>query len=264
MTAVEREDLEPSKPARLRTQWRLIQVALIFLTRVSIIVQGHISATDIARASRYYPIVGLLVGGCLGLIYLLTRQFFPPLLAATLTAVASAIITGAFHEDALGDVADAFGGGMTPERKLEIMRDSRLGTYGSFALFSALLIRIQCLAILDSGVIVSALCAIHAVSRWPMVWLLYRAPRARTEGLGAGTQNLTATEPMVSTVSTLAIAFLCLPPLSALVVMGACAAATLAVWHLASRHVGGITGDVLGSTQQIGELGALLMLVAVV
>jgi adenosylcobinamide-GDP ribazoletransferase len=237
-------------------------VAVIFLTRVPLPVRGTIDPADIAEASRHYPLVGAAVGALIGGCYAVGAALFPASLAATLAALAGAVITGAFHEDALGDVADGLGGGATVERKLEIMRDSRLGTYGVLALVGALLVRIQAIALFTPAQALAALIGVHAASRVGIVWLLWLAPRARTEGLGAGTEGLTAREPAIATAWGLAIASLALGGPAGALALVSCALAAAAVARLALRHVGGVTGDILGTTQQAGELAALLALAA--
>lgn len=241
---------------------RLVAVATIFLTRVPVRLAGTITAADIARASRYYPLVGAGVGAGIGGLFALGSGFFPPLLAATLAALGGAVLTGAFHEDALGDVADAFGGGMTVARKLEIMKDSRLGTYGVLALVGALLVRVEALAALPVALAVPALVAIHAASRAGIVGMLWLSPRARTEGLGADTVGLTAREPGVALGLAALVAVGSLGLLPGLAVLGVAGLAALAVDRHARAQVGGVTGDVLGASQQAGELAALLLLVA--
>jgi adenosylcobinamide-GDP ribazoletransferase len=255
------EAVEALPAARFR-QWRLVRVAFIFLTRIPVRVSGEITPADIAAASRYYPFVGAVVGAALGGLLLLALQFFPPLLAATLAALGAAVVTGAFHEDALGDVADAFGGGFTVARKLEIMKDSRLGTYGVLALVGAFLLRIQALALLPVGLALGALVAVHAASRLGIVFMLWRSPRARTEGLGADTVGLTWREPVIATFVAACAVFFGLDWILGLVVLAVSGVVAWAVARYAHAQVGGLTGDVLGSAQQVAELVALLALLA--
>jgi adenosylcobinamide-GDP ribazoletransferase len=235
-------------------------VATIFLTRLPLRLEGTVTAADIAAASRYYPLVGAGVGLAVGGMYVLASGFFPPLLAATLAALGGAVVTGAFHEDALGDVADAFGGGMTVVRKLEIMKDSRLGTYGVLALVGALLVRVQAIALLPLELALPALVAVHAASRAGIVGMLWRSPRARTEGLGADTVGLTWREPAVALGLAAGLAALCLEPITAACTVALALGVAACVDGYARGQVGGVTGDVLGASQQLGELVLLLAL----
>lgn len=253
---------EAPSPPSPGGELRLVAVATIFLTRIPLRLAGTITPGDIARASRYYPLVGAGVGAAVAGLYGLGLAFFPPLLAATLAALGGAVITGAFHEDALGDVADAFGGGMTVERKLAIMKDSRLGTYGVLALVGALLVRIQALALLPWPLALPVLVAVHAASRAGIVAMLWRSPRARTEGLGADTLGLTAREPGVAGALSAGVACTLLGPAAGLITLAVAGLVALAVDRHARGQVGGVTGDVLGASQQLGELAALLALSA--
>lgn len=237
-------------------------IALIFFTRLPLTIPGEVKGGDVARASRYYPVVGALVGLFVAACYMLAARFFPPLLAATLAAVGSVLFTGAFHEDALGDVADAFGGGATRERKLDIMKDSRQGTYGVLALALALLVRIQAIALIPPAFAIPVLVAAHAVSRVGMVWMLWRIPVARTEGLGAELQHLSWPEALIASGLGLLIALLTLgPTMGAATLLAALVGAGLVTW-VSLRNIQGISGDVLGSSQQVGELFALLVAIA--
>ncbi|MNR89320.1 Cobalamin synthase [compost metagenome] len=240
---------------------RDLSIALVFLTRLPLPLTGEVDGRDIARSSRYYPLVGALVGLFVAACFTLASGPFPPLLAATLAATASTLMTGAFHEDALGDVADAFGGGMTRERKLEIMKDSRQGTYGVLAIVLALLLRIQAYALIPMAHAVPVFVACHALSRVGLVWMLWRLPTARQDGLGADAKSLTWREPLIATAlgALLATSLLGYAGIMAAIATGI---AALLVSYVSLRQIGGITGDVLGSSQQVGELFALLGLIA--
>jgi len=240
---------------------RDLAVAITFFTRLPWPIQGDVGPADISRSSRYYPIVGLLVGLAVALVYRLSLVFVPPLLAATLAVVASIVVTGGFHEDALADVADGFGGGYTRERKLEIMKDSRLGTYGTLAALLALLVRIQAIATLSPDQAIPALMAVHALSRIGIVWMLRLLPVARREGLGADAHRLSWVEPIMASLLGMGIGWLTLG-VQAWLPLAAVALGTVLISRLSMDHIGGITGDVLGSAQQVGELFALLALAA--
>ena len=113
-----------------REQWAVFLLAVQFLTRVPVSSADLFTETRLAAAVRYYPLVGVLVGAVAGAVFWLAQLVFPITLAVVLATVASLWVTGAFHEDGFADACDGLGGGATRERALEIMRDSRLGTYG--------------------------------------------------------------------------------------------------------------------------------------
>ena len=239
---------------------RDLGVAFVFLTRIPIRIAGDVTGADIARASRHYPVVGACVGAILGAIAWLGMQVFPATLAATLACVAGLLLTGAFHEDALADVADGFGGGFTVERKLAIMKDSLHGTYGVLALLTAMLVRVQAIAWFDSRAVLPALLATHALSRVGPVWLMRLLPVARAEGLGAEAGQVGWAEPLLALLLGTLIAVFALGPTLACFAVPVAAIATMGVGWLTLNQVRGITGDVLGTAQQVSELAVMLLI----
>jgi adenosylcobinamide-GDP ribazoletransferase len=222
---------------------------------------------DFSRSSRLVPIAGALVGLAGALVLALaTNLGLAPLPAATVAIAALLLVTGAMHEDGLADLADGFGGGANPERKLEIMRDSRIGTYGSAALVIALVLRIGALAGLvatDLGLAAAVLVAAGAMSRTAGLLPLALLPPARAAGAG-----FAARPPSLGALriaAALAIACACLPLLAGRSlprIIAACVAAALAAYAvsaLARRQIGGQTGDVAGAAQQAAEIAVLLV-----
>ena len=238
-----------------------LKAAVLFCTRLPIPHAATIAGVDIARASWAFPIAGAIVGLiAAGVYWLAGLAGLPSLPAAGLTVAVTLVVTGCLHEDGLADVADAFGG-HTRERKLEIMRDSRVGTYGACALSMSLLLRAAALAsIAAPAVAVPVLVAAHMAARGGMPLFMRLVPPARVDGLAAGV----GPPPPASTVAAMLLGvialFLGLGPAA-----GLCAAALLAAglallaW-LCIRQFGGQTGDVLGAVEQLGEI--LILLVA--
>src|SRR5258708_25069841 len=139
---------------------------------------------NFVRAHRALPLVGAAIGGAVGLICLALRAIgVPDLAAAALALGASAILTGALHEDGLADVADGFGGGRDRDSKLEIMRDSRLGTYGALILLVSFVAKLSALAALPDGFVVPSLIAAHALARGGLPAMSMNLPYARKDGL---------------------------------------------------------------------------------
>ncbi len=257
-------DLPDGSPAFRSGILRDVAIATIFLTRIPVRIPGEVTGQDIARASRHYPLIGGGVGAILGGGAWLAMQVFPPVLAATLACVLGLMLTGAFHEDALADVADGFGGGFTVERKLTIMKDSLHGTYGVLALVMAMLVRVQAIALLAPRVVLPALVVTHALSRVGPVWLMRLLPVARAEGLGAEASRIGWIEPVIAAAVATALAVISLGPGLAAFALLTAALSSLFVGWLSLRQVGGITGDVLGTAQQLSELGILLVIGALV
>jgi adenosylcobinamide-GDP ribazoletransferase len=236
-----------------------IALCLVFFTRLPLPVVDF-RDRGLAAAIWAAPIAGLAVAVIGALAYAvgiwLGLAAGP---AAALALAATLLATGCLHEDALSDVADGFGGGKTREKKLEIMRDSRIGTYGACALGFSLLIRWSVLSEFASPVYVFlALIAAHAASRGLLGAFMHLLPAARSDGLSvdAGT---------VSAETAIAGAVLGAVTLLALGFGGAVAAFILlgllfaAFRVLCRSQIGGQTGDTVGALQQFGEIAVLLV-----
>src|SRR5581483_6049570 len=163
-----------------------LRAAVAFLTRVPMPHPDGAIPPNFARAQRAFPVVGALIGAIVGLVYLGLKAIgLPALAAASLALGAGAILTGALHEDGLADVADGFGGGRTKEAKLEIMLDSRLGTYGALVLMVSFVAKLSAMAQLPSNAVIPALVASHALARGTLPVIAMTMPYARKEGLAA-------------------------------------------------------------------------------
>jgi adenosylcobinamide-GDP ribazoletransferase len=234
------------------------KVALAFLTRLPV-RQGQVwRDADLAGSVPLFPLVGALIGLAGGLAYALALGLgLPPWPAAALALATSIGATGALHEDGLADVADGWGGGRTREDKLRIMRDPRIGSYGTIALTLALLARAGALvALADPLQVMTALITAGAVSRAALPPVMIGLPQARSDGLAAlagRPHPLRATA--AALIAALAAAALLGPSAPAALVAGAVGA--LAVALLARHQIGGYTGDVLGAVQQLAEVGVL-------
>lgn len=249
-----------------------LAAAVIFLTRLPLPWRGHWPADLDQRALAWFPIVGALIGAAGGLLYWgLSLLALSPLLAAAVTVAALALLTGALHEDGLADVADGFGGGRDREAKLCIMKDSRVGTYGALALVLAALLKVAALAQLaEPRSVAAALIAGHALSRGLLPALKLALPDARRTGLSASQGRPNRARALAAAVIGLCFAATCLGklPLGAgfagLALLVLAAAAVAGMGWLARRQIGGITGDVLGASQQVAEITLLLGIVAAV
>lgn len=251
-------------------------LALQFFTRVP--VTGPLAAwvgysPAMLRASAaHYPGVGWLVGGVTAAVLVLVLMALPtvpalPWVAAVLSTVAGVMLTGAFHEDGLADTADGLGGGLTRERALEIMKDSRIGSYGAIALVLALLAKVSLLAMLvqvSPWMAVLGLFGAHVMSRlMPMFlirWLPHVGDTARSKSKPLADQLDDAA--LMAGLAWGALA-LCLllwvsPGLHWLAALAGAAAGLGWMWRLLWRRLRGFTGDGLGATQQLSELGFYL------
>ncbi len=237
--------------ARLREA----QLACMILTRIP---AGRIEGTapPLASAVWAFPLVGAGVGLIAGVVFLAAGALGLPALAAALLALATgALVTGGLHEDGLADTADGFGGGHTLTRKLEIMRDSRIGSYGVLALIFVLGLTASGMA--ASGSLLGFV-AIGAATRAAMLLPMVVLKPAREDGLGQSAQ--TGLGPPVW--AALAIAIVVCVAAGALVAAFVILATAIGVTALARRQIGGQTGDVLGATQKLTECAGWLTVAA--
>lgn len=235
----------------LATRMAEAQLALMLLTRLP---AGRIAgeAPPLGNAAWAFPLVGALIGALSGAIFWLSSLFgLPPLASALLAISASALLTGGLHEDGLADMADGFGGGRDPAKKLEIMRDSRLGSYGALAL--VLVIGLTASGISAAGGL-AIFVAIGAMSRTAMLLPLMLLPPARADGLGAAAATPINKAFWVALAGTVILAIPAQAGWPAVFALGA----TVAVMLLARRQIGGQTGDILGATQKLAECAAWL------
>ena len=231
-----------------------IRHAWAFLTRLP---GGAHPAGDreLGASVPWFPAVGAVIGLLLGLVWVAMGELVSPLTAATITVAAGVVMTGAFHEDGLADTADSLGG-YTPERRLAIMKDSRVGTFGALALVFSVLIRVVALASLEPVEGLVALVMAHAVGRSVATLVMVTTPAATATGLG---QSYLAYLPRSAVLAMGAIIAGCSVVGGPAGVVGYLLALTGAglLVVLARRAYGGTTGDVLGAVEQVGEMAAL-------
>lgn len=226
-----------------------------FLTRVPIRLRA---APDLAAAVPWFPVVGALIGAGVGLTTVGLMELVPGSVAAAVAIIIGVMITGAFHEDGLADTMDALGG-MTPERRREILKDSRHGSYGVAAMCSTIVLRIVCLASLGPAAAFAALVVAHTLGRGAAVAAMVTARSAPHEGLGADyTRALSRRSGAVGVLAALALSALVsgwwVGPLALAAAIGA-----VAVVRLAHRAFDGISGDLLGAVEQVGECLVLIV-----
>jgi adenosylcobinamide-GDP ribazoletransferase len=250
-------------------QLALFLTAVQFLTRVPVPDLKDFQPDWTARSTRYFPLVGAMVGLASGGVLIGASQVWTGGLPALLATAAGILITGAFHEDGLADAADGLGGGQTPERRLEIMKDSRVGTFGVLALGLAVALKVAALGQTPVTLVVFALIAAHAGGRGAAVLVMRLLPYA-------GDRASTKVKPVADGVTTvevavgLVFAMLALIPVALLapvatagaLVVAAGAAVIMAV--LAKRLIGGWVGDTLGATEQAFEIGFLVVFAGLV
>ena len=260
---------------RLRYEVRLILVAIQFLTRIPVPSFNHYDPQWLHQSSRYFPAVGLLIGVLCAGVFWLGSILFTPLVAAVISTAFGIKLTGAFHEDGLADSCDGLGGGLTRERTLEIMKDSRLGTYGVLGLVSALLLKISLLAAMPVSVAIVALIIGHTASRLFCISLLTLLPyggeieHAKAKPMA---QQLTPLQALYSSgwlILAIVLVTIISPNTMQQIAIGkwllALALALIVTDYmrrLLRRRLDGYTGDGLGAAQQLSEIAIYIGLAA--
>jgi adenosylcobinamide-GDP ribazoletransferase len=251
----------------IKSQVNLCYLALSFFTRLPVPKTMHYSPALLNQANRYFSLVGLLVGGILGLCFLLLSFCFPLSISVLLTMMISLLLTGAFHEDGLADMADGVGGAFEIKKRLAIMKDSRLGTYGAATLFLALLLKFQLLLVLAENsmwLVVGAIILAASLSRAVAGSFISSLPYV-SDDEGSKSKPLAQAQSTQELYILLGVGLIPLVffPMSVIVI-------TLVVlllfrWYFKSwllKRLGGFTGDCLGAAQQLSELLIYLVLVA--
>lgn len=242
--------------------------ALVFLTLIPASARGGVADQpfDFRQAAQMFPLVGAVIGAASGLVVMAAIALgLPTLVAAGLAVAATIAATGALHEDGLADTADGFGGGATAARKLEIMDDSRIGTFGAVAIVLSVTLRVAALApLVAAGGLrpAAALIAAEAASRGAMVKLWHDLPPARPAGMADRAGPPDARAAFVAVLASVVIAAIAIAPTFGLWAAFAGAAAVIAVGFGCARlfagQIGGQTGDALGACQQCTAISLLI------
>ena len=230
--------------------------ALGFLTRIPVPADPRpFDALRLSRAALFFPLVGVLVGAVLGGARALAELAgVPPGPATVLGLAAAVLVTGGFHEDGLADAADAIGAHVGRERKLEILKDSRVGTYGALAVALPLLLAYTALAPLTVRECLGAAIAGHVLGRWSTLPHSLLVAPART-GSSAALVRATPVVTLAATAYAAAITVVALGPAAGLAALAVAAALTLALAALFARALGGATGDTFGAVNKLVEVG---------
>ncbi|RFP08520.1 adenosylcobinamide-GDP ribazoletransferase [Duganella sp. BJB488] len=249
-------------------QLRLFFTALQFFTRLPIPRWVGFDPAWLNQASRYFPLVGVVVAAIAAGVYALAAWLLPAPVAVLVSTAAGIYATGAFHEDGFADMCDGFGGGMTPERVLEIMKDSRIGAYGAIGIICLLAIKCTTLSMLPPLTAIAALFVAHPLSRLMATSLIWRLDYARAEGkakplaqkMSSAEFSLAAASAAIPAFAMIACGWITWSALAAGVAAGAIATAWLARNFV--RRIAGYTGDCLGAVQQLSEVAFYLCVLA--
>jgi adenosylcobinamide-GDP ribazoletransferase len=265
----------PNSTGFVRYQLRELVAAIRFLTILPLPGTAQLFDTyeeeDVSAfiiGSAYFPLVGLLLAALLWLFLLLTSSVFPSIVVAALLVVIQVVLTGGLHLDGLMDSCAGLFGGSTPEQKLEIMRDSRVTSFGVLGAICVLLVRFAAFASMFSvapslhiHLLNIALFMVLPVARWGMILTVGVFPGARLSGLGSAFRR-TVTRPrlLVAAITTLIIV-LFVGHIGGLLVLLVGTLIALAVGGLITRLVGGLTGDSYGAIEESTEIVLLLLII---
>jgi adenosylcobinamide-GDP ribazoletransferase len=250
----------------MRREVQLLLCAVQFLTRIPVPSLPGFEVDWITRSAKYFPLVGQLVGGLCGAALLLSAQLWAGWVPVVIAVTIGVLLTGAFHEDGLADTADGLGGGRDREHRLTIMKDSRVGTYGVLALVCCLAIKIAVLTNVSVWMAAVLLLAAHGTGRAAAVVVMHILPysgdleAAKIKPVPIG---VTRAECILAVIISLwPLVFLTFGQAAWGILCGALAALMMA--YAAKRLIQGHTGDVLGATEQVFEIGFLLGASAVI
>ncbi|WP_291855003.1 adenosylcobinamide-GDP ribazoletransferase [Bradyrhizobium sp.] len=244
--------------------------ALRFMTIVPVPSSDAATAAEwLSHCVKYFPAVGICVGLVSAAVLLLAGAIWGPVIAALLAVATSIVVTGALHEDGLADTADGFGGGRSVEKRLAIMKDSRIGAYGALALAFGVALRVTALAEMPLWSGAAALIAAHAAARITPAFVINALPYAGD----TAAMKVSFTDAPVSAndirfalivvVGALVpLAFVSILSVISGLLLGAVLSTAIALW--ARRLIDGYTGDVLGAIEQMFEIGFLLGVAAII
>jgi adenosylcobinamide-GDP ribazoletransferase len=240
----------------MKQEFQIFFTALMFFTRIPCPTWLNYSEAYLNQSIKYFPLIGWIVGGSAALVFWFSTFIFPISIAIVLSMVTSILITGAFHEDGFADVCDGFGGGWAKAQVLEIMKDSRVGTYAVIGISLILLLKFSALQAIPIDMIPFILVAGHSISRFASSIIIFKYHYAREN------ENSKA-KPVAKKLSIkhfiiagfFGIApLLLLPSYNCLFAIMAIFLMTIYLGYFFTQRIGGYTGDCLGATQQLTEI----------
>ena len=237
----------------MRRELELFFTALMFFTRLPVPTLDY-SQEKLNASSRYFPLVGILVGTLSATVFMFSSIILPLKVAVLLAMIASIWITGAFHEDGFADACDGFGGGYTKERILEIMKDSRIGAFGAIGIILLLILKFLLLSEINPMMIPIAIVSGHAISRLISISLLYSMVYVKEEGKA---KPLSTALPLGSLIVASIFGLLPLLLFKKIFILLILIPLLITRSYLSyyfKKHIGGYTGDCLGASQQVSEI----------
>ncbi|MCI1298421.1 adenosylcobinamide-GDP ribazoletransferase [Acetobacter sp.] len=224
-------------------------------------LEKHAAGVDLRRSVRVWPLTGGLIGALTACaMWLGYAVHLPPAVSAICAVMMQLLVTGGLHEDGLADSADGMVGGRTVERRLEIMRDSRIGSYGTLALCSVVALRCACIASLPVSCLFPSLILAGSLSRAAILLELKWGKPARQDGLASALFPLSSRPFAAALLTTLLLAVLLIPANEIITSFAAALLTTTLTHRFSIKKIGGFTGDILGAEAVLAELAVLVTL----
>lgn len=243
----------------MKKQWQLLLTAILFYTRIHVPVSIPYTPEMLGKATRYLPLIGWITGGFMIAILYILGTIAPPMISILLAIIMGIWVTGAFHEDGFADMCDGFGGGWSKEKILDIMKDSRIGTYGMLGLLLIMAMKFLALRELPLFMVMLTIVAAQPLSRFVAVTVIYTHRYVREN-------DDAKAKPIAQGISLsdlgIAAIFGCIPFIAVILYLHnytlllTIPALVLARWYLVrlmQKWIGGYTGDCLGAVQQLSE-----------
>jgi adenosylcobinamide-GDP ribazoletransferase len=244
----------------MKNEIKIFFTALMFFTRIPCPNWVDHNAEFLNKSRKYFPLIGWIVGAISAIIFWLSSFIFSIEISVVLSTIASVLTTGAFHEDGFTDVCDSFGGGWGKEQILTIMKDSRIGAYGVIGVFFLLLLKFYLLveiAQISSWLIIIVLINAHATSRFIASTLVHTHHYVQDLDISKtkpiANTRLSVYEILFSFVFVL-LPFLLFKNYLILIVLPICYLSKMYLGYYFKKHIGGYTGDCLGTAQQVSEV----------
>jgi adenosylcobinamide-GDP ribazoletransferase len=236
---------------------------LQFMTRIPININLEVKREDFGKSVVYFPLVGFIVGLFDLLVFYISSRLFPPMISSVFVVLSHIVITGGLHLDGLGDTVDGIYSGRDKERILEIMKDSRTGTFGVLALIIILLFRFAILVSLRGESLYRAVVIAPIIARTLMSLLMYKRPYAREkQGLGDLFIGQITRKTLIITLILGTIFTIIMGSYRGIIAMVVAVIFVLGFRSYVEKRIGGITGDILGASVEISEIIVLLCFIA--
>lgn len=247
----------------LKKEIHVLFTAIMFYTRIPVPKSTGYSEESLNQATRYFPLVGILVGGSGALVFFLLHLIVGLQISVLGSLIMMVLLTGAFHEDGLADFCDGFGGGYSRDQILSIMKDSHIGTYGAIALVTLFLSKLLLISDINSVIIPMVLISAHALSRLNPVILIFTSryvqdeEKSKSKPVGKKASGWTLFVAALFGSAPIVLLHMVSVPLLVMgpALIGVQLAILIIFRYYVIKKIGGYSGDVLGALQQISEIG---------